>query len=61
MFFDARTDLMGGDSAALVHSIQTKLYTLPAATHVIPGHGPTTSIEFEKKHNAVVKAAAQKL
>ena len=52
-----RTDLMGGDSAALVKSIQTRLYTLPPDTHVIPGHGPTTDIGFEMKHNGVVKAA----
>lgn len=52
-----RTDLMGGDSAALVRSIQEKLYTLPGSTLVIPGHGPTTDIEFETKYNGVVKAA----
>jgi glyoxylase-like metal-dependent hydrolase (beta-lactamase superfamily II) len=52
-----RTDLMGGDSAALVRSIQQRLYTLPHDTHVIPGHGPTTDIGFEAKHNSVVKAA----
>jgi glyoxylase-like metal-dependent hydrolase (beta-lactamase superfamily II) len=54
-----RTDFMGGDSAALVRSIQQKLYTLPGSTRVIPGHGSTTDIEFEAKYNGVVKAAGK--
>jgi len=51
-----RTDLMGGDSNAIVKSIQDKLYTLPDNTKVIPGHGESTTIGFEKKHNQVVRA-----
>jgi glyoxylase-like metal-dependent hydrolase (beta-lactamase superfamily II) len=56
-----RTDLMGGDSNALVHSIQTKLYTLPHEVKCIPGHGPSTTIGHEAKHNGVVKAKAAAL
>jgi hydroxyacylglutathione hydrolase len=56
-----RTDLMGGDSAALVRSIQQKLYTLPVETQCIPGHGPTTSIGQEAKFNGVVRAGKSAL
>jgi hydroxyacylglutathione hydrolase len=55
-----RTDLMGGDSSKLIKSIQEKLYTLPGCTLVIPGHGPTTEIEFECKYNGVVRAVKAK-
>jgi hydroxyacylglutathione hydrolase len=51
-----RSDLMGGNSADLVKSIQNKLYSLPEDTIVIPGHGEQTSIGFEKKNNKMVKA-----
>jgi len=52
-----RTDLPGGSSSKLTTSIQTRLYTLPEATLVIPGHGPTTSIGQEKLDNPFVRAA----
>ena len=51
-----RTDLPGGDSAAIAKSIQGKLYTLPADTVVIPGHGEETSIGWEKRFNPFVRA-----
>lgn len=50
-----RTDLPGGDFSILSHSITTKLYTLPEATVVIPGHMEPTTIGFEKKHNPFVR------
>lgn len=46
-----RTDLPGGSQALLVLSIRSKLLTLPEATRVFPGHGPSTTIGHEKKHN----------
>ncbi len=53
-----RTDLPGGDYDTLVMSIRRQLYTLPDNTEVLPGHGPSTLIGFEKRHNPFVKAIA---
>jgi len=50
-----RTDLSGGDYKTLINSIQTQLFTLPDETKVYPGHGPMTTIGFEKMNNAFVK------
>jgi glyoxylase-like metal-dependent hydrolase (beta-lactamase superfamily II) len=50
-----RTDLPGGDFDTLINSIQTQLFTLPAATKVYSGHGPMTTIGFEKMNNPFVK------
>jgi hydroxyacylglutathione hydrolase len=46
-----RTDLPGGDHATLIQSIVTELLTLPDATVVHPGHGPTTTIGAERRSN----------
>lgn len=50
-----RTDLYKGDFDTLAESIREKLYTLPDETSVWPGHGPETTIGFEKKENGFVK------
>lgn len=47
-----RTDLPGGDYATLVNALTKKVMTLPDATVVYPGHGPTTTIAQEKMYNA---------
>ena len=46
-----RTDLPGGDFDTLIASIRRELFTLPPQTTVYPGHGPATTIEYEKKNN----------
>ena len=46
-----RTDLPGGSFERLVGNIKTKLLTLPDETVVYCGHGPETTIGFEKKNN----------
>lgn len=46
-----RTDLPGGDYSQLITSITRQLLSLPADTKVYPGHGSSTTIEHESKHN----------
>ncbi|WP_066838318.1 MBL fold metallo-hydrolase [Rufibacter ruber] len=46
-----RTDLPGGDYQTLINSIRTKLFTLPDAVRVYPGHGPSTTVGEEKNSN----------
>lgn len=50
-----RTDLPGGDYNTLVNSIQTQFFTLPDDTKVYSGHGPVTTVGFEKMNNPYVK------
>jgi hydroxyacylglutathione hydrolase len=45
-----RTDLPGGDHATILRSLARTL-TLPDATVVLPGHGPTTTIGDEREAN----------
>lgn len=49
-----RTDLPGGEHSQLISSIKTKLFALPDATVVYPGHGPRTTIQSEKQSNPFV-------
>lgn len=46
-----RTDLPYGDHETLLTSIREQLFTLPDDVKVFPGHGPATTIGFEKKYN----------
>lgn len=46
-----RTDFPGGDEALLVRSIKEKLLRFPDNTFIYPGHGPSTTVGEEKKHN----------
>jgi glyoxylase-like metal-dependent hydrolase (beta-lactamase superfamily II) len=46
-----RTDLPGGDYQTLIDSINSRLMVLPDDTKVYPGHGPATTIGFERNNN----------
>jgi len=49
-----RTDLPTGNFELLKKSIHEKLFTLPNDYTVIPGHGPKTTIGYEKENNPFV-------
>lgn len=46
-----RTDLPGGNHETLLKNIREKLFVLPDEVVVYPGHGPSTTIGYEKTHN----------
>jgi hydroxyacylglutathione hydrolase len=50
-----RTDLPGGDFSVLSRSIIDQLYSLPGETVIYSGHGPSTTVKWEKAHNPYVK------
>jgi glyoxylase-like metal-dependent hydrolase (beta-lactamase superfamily II) len=47
-----RCDLPGGDFDQILDSIQDKIFTLPDDTVIYPGHGPKTTVGWEKEHNS---------
>lgn len=53
-----RTDFPGSSGVTLSASIRTQLYTLPVETVVYPGHGPQTTIGWERQHNPFVRPLA---
>lgn len=46
-----RTDLMGGSYETLIQSVKQRIFTLAPETVVHPGHGPDTTVGFEKRTN----------
>ncbi|MFM2079089.1 MAG: hypothetical protein RJA49_2979 [Actinomycetota bacterium] len=44
------TKFAGGDFGTIIDSIDNKLFTLPAHTIVMPGHGASTTIGNERPH-----------
>lgn len=50
-----RSDFPNSDPRVLERSIRTRLYTLPDATRVLPGHGEETSVGVEKRSNPFVR------
>lgn len=51
-----RTDLPGGDTRQLLHSIAEHLLSLPDAVQVIPGHGELTQIGTERERNPFLQS-----
>lgn len=49
-----RTDLPGSDYATLMRSITETLLPLGDAVRVLPGHGPMTTLEKERKTNPFI-------
>lgn len=50
-----RTDFPTSDHETLIESIRERLYVLPDATTVLPGHGPQTTIGREAVSNPFVR------
>jgi hydroxyacylglutathione hydrolase len=46
-----RTDLPGGSYEKIMRSLHNQVLELPDDTHVIPGHGPVTTIGQERETN----------
>jgi glyoxylase-like metal-dependent hydrolase (beta-lactamase superfamily II) len=46
-----RYDLPGGDGAQELASIRDRLLTLDDSIRVLPGHGPSSTIGHERRHN----------
>lgn len=49
-----RCDLEGGNWKDILHSVREKIFTLPEETEVFPGHGPRTTIGYEKRYNEIL-------
>ena len=54
-----RTDLSGGDPAAMERSLRDKVLPLADDTIVLPGHGPQTTIGIERVSNPYLRDAAR--
>lgn len=49
-----RTDLFGGSFEKIRHSVKEILFNLDENIKVFPGHGPMTTIAYEKKYNEII-------
>ncbi|MGB8252183.1 MAG: MBL fold metallo-hydrolase [Anaerolineaceae bacterium] len=50
-----RTDLNGGNQAQLINSIQKEILNSPDKTRLLTGHGPETTVGFERRNNPYLK------
>ena len=46
-----RTDLPGGDNAAMGHTLRELVAAIAPATLLLPGHGPATRMDLERRRN----------
>ncbi|MEM6329606.1 MAG: MBL fold metallo-hydrolase [Planctomycetota bacterium] len=56
-----RTDFFDGNPQHLLESIHDKLFALEDDAVLYPGHGPTTTVAFEREHNPYARMAAGQL
>lgn len=54
-----RTDLPGGDPAAMTRSLRERVLPLPDDMLVLPGHGPATTVARERAGNPYLRQAAE--
>ncbi len=52
-----RSDFPDASERQLYDAIRAKIYTLPDATIIYPGHGEPTTVGHEKLHNPFVRAS----
>lgn len=50
-----RTDFPYSSTSQLVNAVKNKLFVLDDDIRVFPGHGPETSIGYEKKYNPFIR------
>jgi glyoxylase-like metal-dependent hydrolase (beta-lactamase superfamily II) len=50
-----RTDQPTGSQEAMVRTLTTKIVPLGDHLRVLPGHGPDTTIEYERRTNPYLK------
>ena len=50
-----RTDFPGGSYSQLINSIKTKLMSLDDEVKAYPGHGPATTIGWERRQNPFIQ------
>ena len=50
-----RTDLPGGDLSILMESIRKNVMSLPDETRLLPGHGPESTVGYERQHNPFLR------
>ena len=50
-----RTDFPGGSYSQLIQSIKNKLMALPDELKAFPGHGPATTIGWERRQNPFIQ------
>ena len=49
-----RTDLPGGNFDTLTSSIKNEIFSLPDEVKIYCGHGPATTVGYEKQHNPYI-------
>ena len=50
-----RADLPGGNLSVLFESIRKEVLSLPDATILLPGHGPESTVGYERNHNPFLR------